>query len=265
MIDLFLFVGIPYMAVAVAIGGGIVRYRTDRFSYSSQSSQFLENRSLFWGSNAWHYGILIVLFAHLAALVIPGGWATLIAAPTRLYVLESIGVGLGLLAFLGLLILVLRRLLNLRVARVTSRADWLLLAVLLSQVGLGLYISIVYRWGSDWYLHTAVPWLRSLAEFQPETATMTILPWTVKLHALGGFALLMIFPYTRLVHVVTYPLGYLWRPFQVVIWNRRVNGQVKVPADGHQKSHPPGSSPPRPRRWPSRWRGRRSGGGPGHL
>ena len=221
MVDTFLFVAIPYMAVALAVSGGIVRYRTDRFSYSSQSSQFVDSRGLFWGSNAWHYGILIVLFAHFAALAVSGAWASLVANPDRLYALESIGVGLGLLAFFGLLALVLRRLLNARVAAVTSKADWLLLAVLLCQVGLGLYVSIVYRWGSDWYLHTSVPWLESLAELQPKIDVMTVLPWTVKLHALGGFLLLGLFPFTRLVHVVTVPITYLWRPYQIAVWNRR--------------------------------------------
>ena len=221
MLDSFLFIALPYTAVAVAVGGTIVRFRADKFSISSQSSQFLENRTLFWGSNAWHYGILLVLGAHLAALVVSGGWATLIANPTRLYFLESIGVGLGILAFFGLLVLVLRRLLVSRVKSVTSKADWLLLVVLLIQVGLGLYIAVAYRWGSDWYLHTAVPWIDSLVKFHPKTATMTVLPWTVKLHALGSFALLMLFPYTRLIHIITYPLAYLWRPYQVVIWSRR--------------------------------------------
>lgn len=231
MVDSFLFIAIPYVAVAIAVSGGIVRYRTDRFSYSSQSSQFLENRTLFWGSNAWHYGILLVLLAHLVALVIPGAWGSLVANPTRLYSLEVIGIGLGFLAFFGLLLLVLRRLQNLRVMRVTSRADWLLLAVLLCQVGLGLYVAVSYRWGSEWYLHTAVPWLRSLAEFQPKIDMMTVLPWTVKLHALGGFALVGLFPFTRLVHVVTVPLTYIWRPYQVVVWNRR---PARRPAAGDE-------------------------------
>ena len=225
----FLLIAIPYMAVALAVGGTIVRYRTDRFSYSSQSSQFLENRTLFWGSNAWHYGILIVLFAHLAALVAVGAWSSLVASPTRLYVLETIGIGLGLLAFSGLATLVLRRLLVRRVTAVTSLADWLLLAVLLAQVGLGLYIAIRYRWGSDWYTHTAVPWLRSLAELHPKPQTMAVLPWTVRLHAIGGFVLLALVPYTRLVHVITYPARYLWRPYQVVIWNRRPARPLPAP------------------------------------
>lgn len=132
-----------------------------------------------------------------------------------------IGLALGLLALLGLALLILRRLCSSRVFVVTSVADWLLLAVLLGQVGLGVWVALRYRWGSDWYVHTAGPWVVSLFELQPKTQLITILPWPVKLHALGGFLLIALFPFTRLVHVVTFPITYLWRPYQVVIWNRR--------------------------------------------
>jgi nitrate reductase gamma subunit len=94
--------------------------------------------------------------------------------------------------------------------------------VLLTQVALGFWTALVYRWGSDWYLHTAVPWLYSLATFNPQIQYVTALPWEVKLHMLGGFLIILLFPFTRLVHIVTYPVTYLWRPLQVVIWNRRV-------------------------------------------
>lgn len=221
MFDTFLFAVFPYLAVGIAVVGGIWRYRSDRFSYSSQSSQFLENRALFWGSVTWHYAILAILLAHVAALAFSGAWADLVAEPTRLYVLEAIGLSLGLVALLGLGLLVLRRLRSARVFVVTSPADWLLLAVLLAQVALGEYVALRYRWGSDWYVHTAVPWLESLFKLDPQTEFITILPWVVKLHALGGFLLIALFPFTRLVHIVTVPITYLWRPYQVVIWNRR--------------------------------------------
>ena len=217
----FLFIGIPYLAVAVAVLGSVVRYRTDRFSISSQSSQFLENRVLFWGSNAWHYGILLILGAHVVAFAAPGSWSRLLGGSTRLYVLEVTGFGLAFLAGFGLLLLIGRRLVNRRIFRVTSKADWLLLAVLLFQVATGLYVSLAYRWGGAWYPHTAVPWLRSLVVLHPKIDTMAGMPWPVKLHAVGAFSLFVIFPYTRLVHAVTYPLAYLWRPYQLVIWNRR--------------------------------------------
>jgi nitrate reductase gamma subunit len=219
--NLFLFVAIPYAAVAVAVLGGIVRFHTDRFSITSNSSQFLESRALFWGSNAWHYAIILILGAHLAAFLAPGWWSSLLGAPVRLYILEVTGIALAVLACFGLLVLIGRRLLNTRITRVTSHADWLLLALLLGQTAFGLYIAIANRWGGDWYPHTVVPWLRSLVVLQPKVATMTGLPWPVQAHAVGGFLLVMIFPFTRLVHIVTYPLGYLWRPYQRVIWNRR--------------------------------------------
>lgn len=221
MLNSFVLIGVPYAAVAVAVGGGIVRFRTDKFSWSSQSSQFLENRVLFWGSNAWHYAILLILGAHLAALVAPGTWSALLGSTARLYVLEVTGIGLGFLAGFGLLLLIGRRALTRRIMCVTSTADWLLLGVLLFQVVTGVYVAIAYRWGGDWYPHVAVPWLRSLVELKPRIDTIGGMPWPVRAHAVGGFALLILFPFTRLVHVVSYPLRYLWRPYQVVIWNRR--------------------------------------------
>jgi nitrate reductase gamma subunit len=219
--DIVLYAVIPYLAVTVAVVGGITRYRADRFSYSSQSSQFLENRALFWGSVAWHYGILAVLGAHVLALMFWDPWAALVNDPDRLYTLEVIGLALSLLAFLGLALLLGRRLFVPRVRTVTSAMDWLLLVVLLVQVGLGIWIALGYRWGSEWYVHTIVPWLHSLFELDPQVQYVVPLPTVVKVHTVLGFGLIALFPFTRLVHVVTVPVTYLWRSYQVVVWNRR--------------------------------------------
>ena len=221
MLDTVLFVAFPYVAVTVAILMGIFRYYSDRFSYSSLSSQFLENRTLFWGSVPWHYGVIFVLTAHLLALVFPKWWGDLLSDQIRLYVLEVTGLALALMAVVGLTLLVVRRITNPRAFAVTSIVDWILLVTLLTQVGLGFWIALVYRWGSDWYLHTAVPWMLSLLVFNPQIQYVTALPWVVKLHMLTGFLIILLFPFTRLVHLVTFPITYLWRPIQVVIWNRR--------------------------------------------
>jgi len=223
MFDFVLFVAFPYIAVILAVLVGIYRYFNDRFSYSSFSSQFLENRTLFWGSVPWHYGVVIILLAHLIAFLLPGPWAALIAAPVRLYVLEVTGLALALMTIVGLALLILRRLSNPRVRAlvVTSGADWLLLVALLVQVVLGFWVAFFYRWGADWFLHTAVPWLVSLIRLNPQIQNVIVLPWVVKLHMLLGFLIILLFPFTRLVHVVTFPITYLWRPYQVVIWNRR--------------------------------------------
>ena len=221
MWNIFLYAVIPYLAVAIAVLGGIWRYRNDRFSYSSQSSQFLESRTLFWGSVAWHYGILFVLGAHVVALVFWDPWAALVSNPSRLYTLEVIGLALSLLAFLGLALLIVRRLTVRRVKAVTTPMDWVLLVALATQVALGIWIALGYRWGSEWYVHTAVPWLHSLIKLNPKPEYMVSLPAIVKLHAVGGFLLIALFPFTRLVHIVTVPVTYLWRSYQVVVWNRR--------------------------------------------
>ena len=99
--------------------------------------------------------------------------------------------------------------------------DWILLLVLAVQVVLGVWIALGYRWGSDWYVYTVVPWLHSLVKLNPQVEYVVNLPAIVKAHAVLGFALVALFPFTRLVHVVTYPVAYLWRSYQVVVWNRR--------------------------------------------
>ncbi len=222
MYDYALFAVFPYVAVVLAVSVGIYRFFNDRFSYSSFSSQFLENRTLFWGSVPWHYGILIILLAHLLAFLFPTLWAAFIAEPVRLYVLEVTGLALAAATIVGLTLLVVRRLRNPRVLIVTSAMDWVMLTALLTQVVLGIWVALFYRWGADWYLHTAVPWLNSLLTLDPQIQYVTTLPWVVKLHMLNAFVIVTLFPFTRLVHVVTVPISYLWRPYQVVIWNRRV-------------------------------------------
>ena len=221
MWDTLLFAVIPYVAVVVAVVGGIARYRMDRFSYSSQSSQFLESRALFWGSVFWHYGILLILGAHILAVMFWDPWSVLVGDPNRLYTLEVIGLALSLLALAGLAVLIVRRLAVRRVASVTSTMDWVLLIVLAAQVILGVWISLGYRWGSDWYLYTIVPWIHSLFKLNPQVEYVVNLPIVVKTHVVLGFALIALFPFTRLVHVVTYPVTYLWRSYQLVVWNRR--------------------------------------------
>ncbi|MBV8151359.1 MAG: respiratory nitrate reductase subunit gamma [Candidatus Eremiobacteraeota bacterium] len=221
MSNVFLFEVWPYIAFTIFVVVGFYRYFNDRFSFSSQSSQFLENRLSFWGSTMWHYGIILILIPHTLAFWFPKAWGVLISDQTRLYILEVIGLGLAVMAIVGLGILIVRRIVNVRANSVTSIMDWVLLAALALQVVMGFWVAYVYRWGSEWYLHTSVPWLQSLATFNPQIQYVTALPIPVKIHMLNAFMLLALFPFTRLVHVVTLPLVYLARPYQVVIWYRQ--------------------------------------------
>jgi nitrate reductase gamma subunit len=221
MLDFTLFVAFPYLAIVFAVAIGIFRTARDKTAFSSFSSQILEKEALYAGSATWHYGILIVLIAHGLALVFPRLWRLLGGSPLRLWGMEVTGVALGLMALAGLGILMVRRIVVARVRRVTSAMDWALEIVLLLEVGMGLLVALTYRWGSQWYLSTAVPWVLSLLTLRPDTSFITNLPWLVKLHFFGAFVLVGLFPFGRLLHLATSRLSYLFRPYQVVIWQRR--------------------------------------------
>lgn len=220
-IDTLLFGIFPYIAMAVAIIVSCLRYFNYRFTYSSLSSQFLESKQLFWGSVTWHYGIIGVLTLHIFGFFMPRSILAWNGVPWRLYVLESTGLAMGFLCLWGIGVLIFRRLSQARIRVVTSPMDLVVLLALLVQVVAGVWTAIFYRWGSSWYATSAVPYLRSLFLFNPDLSTVTTLPIMVKIHIVGAFALVLILPFTRLVHFLSVPLQYLWRPPQVVVWNQR--------------------------------------------
>ncbi|MEK7354069.1 MAG: respiratory nitrate reductase subunit gamma [Chloroflexota bacterium] len=221
LLEAFLFGVFPYVALVVMIAGLIWRYATNQFSYSSVSSQFLENRQLFWGSAPWHYGIIAILLGHLVGILLPSGVQAFNAAPVRLYILEGTGLALGILLLVGLVVLILRRAVVTNVRKTTSTMDVVLLVVLLAQVVTGILTAIFYRWGSAWYVQTAAPYFVSLFTLSPKVEYMTALPLLPKLHAINAFVIVGLFPFTRLVHMLSTPFAYLWRPYQLVVWQHR--------------------------------------------
>ncbi len=225
MLDSFLFGAFPYVAIVVMIIGLIWRYVTNQFTFSSVSSQFLENRQLFWGSVPWHYGIIIILLGHLAGILFPSGVRAFNGVPVRLYILEGTALALSLSLLAGLVLLMLRRGAYARIRKTTSFMDVVLLVILLLQVATGIGIAIFYRWGSAWYVQTATPYIWSLFTLSPDVEYMSSLPLLSKLHAINAFVLIGFFPFTRMVHMLSVPFAYLWRPYQVVIWQKRQSRQ----------------------------------------
>mgnify|MGYP003429228277 CR=1 FL=1 len=221
MLDVMLFIVFPYVALAVGIVGTIYRYRTNQYSFTSMSSQFLETDLQFWGSTLWHYGILPTSIIHLAGFAIPKVMAAAHGTPELLYISELAGKVLGIMALVGAGILLYRRLTSPNIRAITTTMDWIILSLLFGQVFFGLILAFVYRWGATWFLHTATPWMNSLAFFQPAPQYVTAMPLAHKVHFLTGFLLFALMPFSRLVHIATFPLSYLWRRFQLVIWTRR--------------------------------------------
>lgn len=216
----FLFIGLPYAALILFFVGTIFRYTKYGYKVSSLSSEFLEGRRLFWGSQPFHWGILVVFLGHLVAFLFPRAVVLWNGHPVRLLILEITGFIFGISAFIGLINLFSRRLTEPRLKVVTNKMDILIEILLLIQIFLGLWVAYSYRWGSSWFASIMTPYLWSVFTFAPDTQAVIALPWIVKLHIIGAFLIIGIFPFTRLVHFLVAPLHYIGRPYQIVIWYR---------------------------------------------
>lgn len=216
--NVLLFAVLPYLAVFTLILVSIMRYMRRGYTYSSLSSQFLENKQHFWGLVPFHYGIITVLVGHFIAFLIPRSILWWNSRPARLYVLEVFAFIAGILTLIGLANLIIRRFTDSKAKITTSRADWIVLGVLGFSVLTGLYTALFYRWGSSWFATSMAPYLWSVLKLNPNLAFVTPMPIMFKLHIIAAYAIVLLFPFTRLVHVLVVPNPYLWRKPQLVRW-----------------------------------------------
>ena len=219
-LDHFLYVVLPYMVMFIFFVGTIMRYRKAQYTYSSLSSQFLENQQHFWGLVPFHYGIITVLTGHVVAFLVPRSVLLWNSRPLRLYILEITALIFGLLTLIGLGGCIIRRMTLSKIREVTSILDWNVFALLLVQVASGVYVAVFHPWGSSWFASALSPYLWSLVKFQPDLAYVAALPFAVKLHIASAYVMIGLAPFTRLVHVLVVPNPYLWRKPQVVRWYR---------------------------------------------
>ena len=219
----FYFMVLPYIAMLIFFLGTIFRYRKAPYSYSSLSSQFLENRRHFWGVVPFHYGIITVLIGHIVAFLLPRQILAWNSQPLRLYILEISALIFGLLTVVGLVGAIARRATVPKVRQVTNVFDWVVLALLLTQVVSGVYVALFHPWGSSWFASAIAPYLWSLVKFNPDLGYVAMLPIGVKIHIVLAYLIIGLAPFTRLVHILVAPNPYLWRRQQVVRWYRAPN------------------------------------------
>lgn len=218
-LDIVLFIVLPYVAIFTFLLVTIQRYRANAFTYSSLSSQFLENRLHFWGSVPFHYGLLTVLAGHLVAFLVPSQILLWNSHPLRLTILEVSAFTCGILTLVGLVNIILRRIQDAKSRLVMSPADVVVLVLLIFQICTGLYVAFFHRWGSTWFATSLSPYLWSIVKLNPDISYVIAMPLMVKLHIISAFTMIFLFPYTRLVHMLVVPNPYLWRRPQVVRWN----------------------------------------------
>lgn len=219
MSNYFLFVGLPYAALFIMLIGTILRYMNNGFTVSSLSTQFLEGRTLFWGSQPFHWGLMFLFWGHLIAFLFPKSVIAFNAVPVRLFILEITAFAFGLATLFGMIMLVQRRLSNKRVQIVTSKMDVVVFLTLITQIISGLYIAYFHRYGSTWFASSLTPYLKSIFVFDPDMSVIVSMPLAVKIHVISAFAIVGIIPFSRYMHFLVYPIAYIWRPYQKVIWN----------------------------------------------
>jgi len=218
--DNFLFIGLPYAAFILLVVGWINKSRNRSFQISSLSTQFLEGKKLFWGTQAFHWGIIAILLGHLIGFLVPSAVLAWNGEPVRLLILETSALMFGLASFVGVILLIIRRITNKRISVVTSKADYAVYAILFVQILTGLWIALGYRWGSSWYASTMTPYLWSIIKLSPDVAAISAMPFVVKTHVASAALLIGMIPFTRFSHFMTFPIRYYWRIYQITIWNR---------------------------------------------
>jgi nitrate reductase gamma subunit len=205
-----LHVALPYAAMVLFLAGLVWRYQS-RSTISSRSSQVLESRWLVWGSVPFHLGIILLFLGHLVPVLLPAQWQSLVSNRTALLTIETIGAGAALLCLIGLIVLFVRRVFSAHVRSSSTIPDLAVLAILIAQVALGLAVATMHRWGAVWSVRTTTPYLWSLFTLRPDPTLVAGVPLLVTLHLTGAWIVLALVPFTRLVHMFSLPLGYLWR------------------------------------------------------
>jgi nitrate reductase gamma subunit len=220
MSDIFLLIALPYTALIVMLVGSVYVYGTQAYKVTSLSTQFLESRDLFFGGLFMHWGIVALFFGHLIAFLFPASVIAWNGNPVRLIILEAAALIFGISFFVGVVILIFRRLRNKRLHRATTDMDIAVFVVLLTQAVTGIWIALTYRWGSAWFASVLTPYIRSLFLMNPDLAAVSAMPLIIKIHISTAFLLIGMIPFSRFMHFLVFPVKYFWRPFQVVIWNR---------------------------------------------
>lgn len=213
------FIGLPYAAIVIMIVGSVFRYFNFGFKVSALSSQFLEGRQLFFGSQPFHWGLIFLFFGHLIAFLFPQSVIAWNSVPVRLLILEISAFAFGILTVVGLVLLIIRRISNKRLHQVTTLMDIVVFLILTIQIVSGLWIAFFFKWGSSWFASVLTPYLQSIISLNPNIAAVSQLPLMIRVHLVSFFIMLALIPFTRFIHFLVFPLSYFWRSYQYVIWN----------------------------------------------
>lgn len=211
----------PYIAFTVFLVGSAIRYDMGQYTWKTGSSQMLDTKGIKKGSVAFHVGIIAVLAGHFVGLLTPHQvWDALgVTAPIKQLFAMGAGGLFGLICLYGIVILLKRRLTNPRVRATSTNMDILILVLIFVQLLLGLtsiLFSFAHLEGVEMY--KMMGWAQNIVTFDPmkAAASLSTVGLIYKLHILLGMTLFLLFPFSRLVHIWSVPVGYLTRRYQIV-------------------------------------------------
>ena len=222
----FFFNVYPYLCLAVFLMGSLARFDRDQYTWKSDSSQLLRAGTLRWGSNLFHIGILFLLMGHSVGLLTPHWLYEPFISPERKQVVAVVAGGIaGVICFIGLTLLLHRRLSDPRIRLTSHRTDLAILIILWVQLTIGL-ITLPYSFGhEDASVMLALSdWAQRIVTFRPDAAGLVALAWPYKIHLVLGMTIFLLLPFSRLVHVWSgfASIAYVFRPYQLVR-SRRLN------------------------------------------
>lgn len=220
-INQLLFGYYPYVAGTVFLFGSLVRFDMSQYTWKTSSSQLLDSSPRFrLGNNLFHIGIIFLFFGHFVGLLMPHElypWFGL--TPHSKQILAIVSGGLfGLVCFVGMTILIVRRLSNVRVRAQSSRMDHFILLLLYVQLILGMMTILISKNHLDGSMMLLLTdWAQHIITFRGGAAELiTAAPWIYRAHIFLGLTIFLVFPFTRLVHIWSAPLWYLGRSYQLV-------------------------------------------------
>ena len=220
-LNLFLFGIYPYVCLSILLIGSLIRFDREPYTWKSDSSQILRKRQLQLGSNLFHYGVIVVILGHFVGFLAPHwvvDWA-LSAVAHQLLAMVVGGIA-GLVAIVGMTILLARRLGDQRIRLNSRKWDIAVTVMLWCQLALGLLtvpLSALHMDGA--LFETLTGYVKSIVTFNGNAAAlMTGVPLVYKMHILLGFTLFLVSPFTRMIHIWSGAgaLAYLFRPYQIV-------------------------------------------------
>jgi len=210
----------PYVALTVFVAGSILRFNRGQYSWRSGSSQLLRNRKVVAGSALFHYGVLVVLAGHLVGFLTPEAVLKPLGISVTAHQLLAIIAGgtAGTIAWIGLTMLLHRRLFDARVRKNSSPMDILSALLVWVQLTFGLAtVPISMRHLDGQLFLKLVAYVQSIFYLQPDAvALLDGVFWVYRVHIFLGFTFFLIWPLSRLVHIWSAPVWYLSRPYQVV-------------------------------------------------